>query len=74
MLKVARNIQLELFPKRTYVFKEGDPGHHFYIVLEGEISIVKAKKHKEDDIDEHFDVVWRCFRGQSFGETALESA
>jgi hypothetical protein len=24
--------------------------------------------------EEHYDVVWKCYRGQSFGETALESA
>lgn len=35
---------------------------------------VQAKKMRENDIEETYDVVWKCYRGQSFGETALESA
>ena len=74
MLRIARNIKMLTYPCKKYVFREGEPGHHFYIVLEGEISIVKPKKRREEDIEEMVDVVWKCYRGQSFGETALESA
>jgi tetratricopeptide (TPR) repeat protein len=74
LLRVARNIQMVSFASKKFIFREGEPGHHFYIVLDGEISIVKAKKHRDDDIEDTYDVVWKCYRGQSFGETALESA
>lgn len=74
MLRVARNIQMVSFQNKKFIFREGEPGHHFYIVLDGEVSIVKAKKHREDELEETYDVVWKCYRGQSFGETALESA
>jgi hypothetical protein len=73
LLRVARNIQMVTFAARKFVFKEGEPGLHFYIVLEGEISIVKAKRHRENDLEETYDTVWKCYRGQSFGETALET-
>eukprot|EP01032_Pedospumella_encystans_P017371 gene17371-19795_t len=73
LLRVAKNIQLVTFPSRKFIFREGEPGHHFYIVLEGEVSIVKMKKRRDDDLEEMFDTVWKCYRGQSFGETALES-
>lgn len=74
LLRVARNIRMVAYPSKRFIFREGEPGHHFYIVLEGEISIVKAKKHRDEEIEEGYDVVWKCYRGQSFGETALESA
>lgn len=42
LLRVARNITMVSFSNRKHVFREGEPGHHFYIVLDGEISIVKV--------------------------------
>ena len=34
--------QLERFPAGTLIFREGDVGERFYVVLEGQIAIIKA--------------------------------
>lgn len=62
MLRVAKNIQMVTYANRKFIFREGEPGHHFYIVLEGEVSIVKVKKRRDDDIEESYDTVWKCYR------------
>ena len=48
-------------------------GEHFYMILDGEVSIVKTKK-DEDGFVLSSTVLVKLFRGQTFGETALESA
>jgi len=98
MYKIANNLELHHYRRGKFIFRQNDPGLHFFIVLDGEISIVKYKSHlipsnntvpnnnekseenEEENQDEeagvisatHYDVIWKCYRGQSFGETALE--
>jgi len=66
---IASKVQLMTFPKGSYVFHEGDPGLHFFIVVDGEISIVKAIPGSATKVN----VLVKLFRGHTFGETALES-
>lgn len=70
--QVASKVELLTYQKGDTVFDEGQPGHHFYIILDGEISIVRIKKDPDSTMD-HTIVLVRMFRGQTFGETALES-
>ena len=64
---MADRLELMTFKKGEFIFEEGDRGMHFFIVLDGEISIVKAASdgHKKN-------VLVKLFRGHAFGETALE--
>lgn len=71
MSAIARKVELQSYSKNRSIFQEGDVGNHFYIILDGEVSIVKVKKVFDEVIDTT--VLVRMFRGQTFGETALES-
>lgn len=71
LVQVAAQVELRICPKNTPVFEEGSPGHHFFIILDGEVSIVKVKKIFGEVVETK--VIVRMFRGQTFGETALES-
>src|SRR5580692_5094931 len=44
VFQIASKLELQDFYNGSYIFQEGSPGHHFYIILEGEISIVKKKR------------------------------
>ena len=68
--QVAREVQLEIYKQDKVIFQEHEIGRKFYLILDGEVSIVKVK-HMED-YDETT-VLVKLYRGQSFGETALES-
>lgn len=68
--QVAREVQLEIYKPDKVIFEEREIGRKFYLILDGEVSIVKVK-HMED-YDETT-VLVKLYRGQSFGETALES-
>jgi phosphoserine phosphatase RsbU/P len=39
---LAATLRRVIFPSGTLLFREGDFGEHFYIVLEGELEIIKA--------------------------------
>src|SRR5215212_6349700 len=39
---LATTLQPAVYPANTLLFREGDIGDHFYIVLEGTIAIIKA--------------------------------
>lgn len=69
--QVASRVELMNFNKGDIIFNEGDPGNHFYMILDGEVSIIRVRKDAEE-VD-HTIVLVRMFRGQTFGETALES-
>jgi CRP-like cAMP-binding protein len=70
--QIAKKVELSTFSKGKYIFQEGDIGNHFYIIFDGEVSIVKVKKSVFDEIIDTT-VLVKMFRGQTFGETALES-
>eukprot|EP01031_Cornospumella_fuschlensis_P035724 gene35724-43328_t len=65
--QIASKVELITAVKGEHIFEEGQPGNHFYIILDGEISIVKIKKSFEEILDTL--VLVRMFRGQTFGET-----
>ncbi len=52
------------FPKDTVIFREGDPGDHMYILLSGEVRIVKSIRGAEV-------VLAIMEKGDFFGEMAL---
>ena len=72
MDEIASHVELTTYEKGDFVFEEGMLGEHFYMILDGEVSIVKCKK-KEDGEIISTNVLVRLFRGHTFGETALES-
>jgi CRP-like cAMP-binding protein len=90
LTKIASRIEIRYYEKGKFVFQEGDDGDCCYIILDGEVSIVKLKSNQiyleemfnidEDDVDEILSRITdkttlvRLFRGHHFGETALENA
>ena len=72
MMEIASEVELTSYEKGDFIFEEGNIGEHFYMILDGEVSIVKCKK-KEDGEIISTNVLVRLFRGYTFGETALES-
>lgn len=40
---LAENLREKIYPPETVLFEEGDTGDRFYIVLEGEVAILKAR-------------------------------
>lgn len=72
--QVAQLLELQTVLNGGHVFFEGQPGDEFYIVLDGEISIVKKKRISAymDFITENVTLV-KLSCGQTFGETALDS-
>ena len=72
IFKIASNVELATYPKDEFIFEQGMIGLHFFMVLDGEVSIVRCKKDSDGEIREMSTLV-KLFRGQTFGETALES-
>jgi CRP-like cAMP-binding protein len=70
--EIASHAELTSYNKGEFIFEEGMLGEHFYMILDGEVSIVKCKK-KEDGEIISTNVLVKLFRGHTFGETALES-
>lgn len=73
MKTVAEKVKLCTFAKDDYIFKEGDPGKSFFIVADGEVSVVKcfSSDPGEKGVEE---LLVKLYRGQTFGETALDNA
>mmetsp|Transcript_20879 Transcript_20879/g.19026 ORF Transcript_20879/g.19026 Transcript_20879/m.19026 type:complete len:652 (+) Transcript_20879:19-1974(+) len=69
--RIAIKLELEIYNKDDIIFHEGHVGHHFYMILDGEVSIVKTKVYKKSKLIENITLV-KLFRGQTFGETALD--
>lgn len=71
---LCRNMVLESYELGSYIFKQGDPGEKFYIVLTGACDIVTNHRvelaHGESEYRER--VVFTCKQGNHFGERALE--
>lgn len=43
LTQIAAAVQLTTYEKHGVIFSEGDPGHHFFIILDGEVAITKTK-------------------------------
>jgi CRP-like cAMP-binding protein len=71
LLDISNKVELKTFQKGDVVFNEGDPGEHFYMIVDGEVSIVKLIKNDVGDFMEL--VLVKLFRGHAFGDTALET-
>lgn len=48
-----------------YIFRQGEPGNHFYMIAEGEVEVIREHSSGEQR------VLARLGRGDYFGETAL---
>lgn len=72
MQTIALKVELNRYHRDEFIFEEGMKGEHFYMVLDGEVSIVKCKKNTDGFVT-NTTVLVKLFRGQTFGETALES-
>ena len=71
--ELCRVIHLERFSKNDIVFKQGDPGDKFYIIVQGrvEVRICSDMSASSDPrMPGHNTVAW-LHRGDSFGELAL---
>jgi len=71
LMEIASEVELTSYDRGEFVFEEGMLGEHFFMILDGEVSIVKCKKTENGDIIST-NVLVRLFRGYTFGETALE--
>lgn len=71
--EIAGEVELAELQKDDFLFEAGMLGEHFYMILDGEISIVLCKKNADGDILST-NVLVKLYRGQTFGETALESS
>ena len=71
---LCRNMVLDTYDFGSYVFKQGDIGEKFYIVLTGTCDIITNHRvelaHGESEYRER--VVFTCKQGSHFGERALE--
>jgi CRP-like cAMP-binding protein len=73
MRTLAQKVRLVIYEKDTVIFQEGDRGTNFYVVIDGEISIVKLIKDPLTSVVTAKNVLVKLFRAQTFGETALNS-
>ena len=69
--RVAIKLELQVWEKDRVIFQEGDYGNSFYMILDGEVAIVKTKIYKRSLLKENVTLV-KLYRGQAFGETALD--
>ena len=74
MSEIASKLDNKYYESGSYIFEEGEPGSHFYIIIDAEVSIVKEIR-DPDDREKIINrtVLVKLFRGKTFGETALES-
>src|SRR5260370_13516659 len=62
---LASRLQPRSFPRGSYIFREGDPGHTFYVIAEGQVKIAHLGRHGEE-------IVFALLTtGDTFGELAL---
>jgi len=69
---ISSKIDLQSYEKDSVIFNEGDPGEHFFMILDGEVSIVKLSKAPQTGEYAEITLV-KLFRGHAFGDTALET-
>lgn len=68
---IAGKVTLHHYRRDEKIFDEGEPGFHYFMILDGEISIVKLVLDANGGYADTITLV-KLFRGHSFGETALE--
>jgi CRP-like cAMP-binding protein len=73
MRVLASKVKLAMFNKDEVIFREGDIGTNFYIIIDGEVSIVKYSGNDGKGNPTKRTVLVKLFRSQTFGETALNS-
>ncbi len=74
VIQIASKLELQQFYNGSYIFQEGSPGYHFYIILDGEVSIVKKKRILAlVDVTTETLTLVKLGCGQYFGENALQS-
>src|SRR5438309_10278211 len=62
---LAARLQPRSFPRGTYIFREGDPGHTFYVIASGQVKIAHLGRQGEE-------IVFALLTtGDTFGELAL---
>jgi CRP/FNR family transcriptional regulator, cyclic AMP receptor protein len=62
---LASRLQPRSFPRGTYIFREGDPGHALYVIAGGQVKIAHLGRRGEEIV---FAVL---MPGETFGELAL---
>jgi CRP/FNR family transcriptional regulator, cyclic AMP receptor protein len=58
-------LRLEKFPERTAIIRQNEPGTHLFVLIKGEVSVVKA------DANQRENVLARLRKGDVFGEMSL---
>lgn len=58
-------LRLEKFPERTAIIRQGEPGTHLFVLIKGEVQVVKA------DASNRENVLARLRKGDVFGEMSL---
>src|SRR6202165_2676146 len=62
---LASRLQPRSFPRGAYVFREGDPGHTFYLIADGQVKIAHLGRQGEE-------IVFALLTtGDTFGELAV---
>jgi NADH dehydrogenase len=63
----TRTVGRSHYEAGTYVFRQGEPGDHFYMISSGEVEVVRERSSGKQE------VLARLGPGEYFGETALLS-
>ncbi|MHC5019430.1 MAG: cyclic nucleotide-binding domain-containing protein [Planctomycetota bacterium] len=58
-------LRLEKFPERTAIIRQNEPGTHLFVLIKGEVSVVKADNQGREN------VLARLRKGDVFGEMSL---
>jgi CRP-like cAMP-binding protein len=61
--EIAKILVEEPFDKGTVLFKEGDPAHHFYVLMEGRVRLIVGKQGEIDYTVSN--------SGEAFGRSSL---
>jgi CRP-like cAMP-binding protein len=61
----------QFFLKDSYVFRMGDPGSRFFIIIQGKVAVEVLRKSSKGE--EEFEEIVELGPGSAFGELALES-
>ncbi len=71
--QIAEKLELQSYVNGSHIFHEGEVGSHFYVILDGEVSIYKRKRLQSMETVSENVLLVKLGCGQHFGETALES-